>query len=892
MTTLSAPNAATYTTATPDEFVNVTCGASDVMLVTWAGPAGVSGRRTVQTTTSSGEELGPFPNGTAVTFAALAGSPVYTAPAFAEPVQSLVSGAGNFFSDTGMWSGLVSDEVAAPWAVSSHLTGKKGLLPSFGPEPLYYRDTIAAGGGQVLTQPLVRDHLGIPRQTTAGQVLTWGQRLEENLLRFSNDLTNGTYWLTANGCTVAREYSYDLPARRISGRDGPLYAERAGGYVTRVTGDTQVNSLVRVNTAQVLRAVPHVPSVYAKVRSGSQTFEVRFYVVGGATAVTSTFTLTAADGWQRLALNAATPDGTSAYVVGIAPGTYAGTGGGEVLIGGVMLQERLGSETAPSEHIITDGMPVSARWWNGLGLDRIECFGTTNGNSVTAGFAASAGGVVVEADGVALTRHGIRSSPTVQQFARTDVNNWTATRSTVATGVAAPDGTLTAYDIVEDATAGASHFVQYTLASTTTYDNQFMVFSVFAKQRSGGDRAWIYVAFQNLAGTNVGAFFNLATGAVGTVTAGLYACVEDWGNGWYRCMVRGSVGTDGAGTNTIIPRLFIAQGDNSFAQNGDTGKGVRVWCPNVTGPLSGAGTARAMPTRPALNPSTSIGIIPGSILVRDLSGSIGSTEFAASGTVALYGMIDEPYKSGTGFVYSGTLYMTSADPAVGCGISWRPGADGGITGHTLKFAGDVYVGELFDEFFWRPNTAYEVGDYVVPTDTLPTNSNGRKMFRCQVAGTSGATEPAWNTTYVPVPDTTTNVTSDGPTLKWQANINNGIDSDAEEYLGVHLKPTQTGFHQQVKWSWYQTAADYGMFLDGVEGVRQTYPQIESGVVPILPKPLRLGWYGKQDRSASLPDSAPAGYNPSAAMGVWDTDHQDLVIYHSAPTAEVLQATTA
>lgn len=808
--------------------------------------------------------------------------------------QSLVSGAANsFFSATGLWSGLVADDIAAPWAVSSVVSGKKGLLPSFGSEPFYYRDPVAATPGvQVLTQPMVRDHLGIPRQTAAGQVLTWGQRLEENLIRYSNDLTNGTYWLTANGCAVAREYSYDLPARRISGRDGPLYAERAGGYVTRVTGAAQVNSLVRVNTGQVLRAVPHRVSFYAKVPTGSLTFEVRFYVVGGATAVTSTFTVTAADGWQRLALNVATPDGASAYVVGIAPGTYAGTGGGVVLIGGVMLQERLGSETAPSEHIITDGMPVSARWWNGLGLDRIECFGKTNGNSVTAGaFAATAGGRVVEADGVGLPRYSIRSSPTVQQFARTDMENWTATRATIATGVAAPDGTLTAYDIVEDGTGSQSHFAQYTLLNTTTYDNQFMVFSAFCKQRSGGDRAWVYVAFQNLAGANVGAFFNLATGAIGTVSAGLYASIEPWGNGWYRCFVRGPVGTDGAGTNTVIQRIFVAQGDNAFAPvTSTTANGIRVWCPNVTGPLSGAGTPRAMPTRPALNPSANIGLIPGSILARDLTGAIGSTEFAASGTWALYGMIGEPYKSGTAFFYGGMLYGTSGDPAVRCMISVRPGADGAVTDHTLKAAGDCYVGEIFDRFFWQPNKAYKVGDYVVPTDTLPTNSNGKKMFRCQVAGVSGANEPPWNPTYVAVPDTTTNVTSDG-TVKWQANINNGLNSDAEEYLGVHLKPTQTGFHQLVKWAWYQTATDYGMFLDGVAGVKQTYPQIESGVVPVLPKQLRVGWYGKQDSTASLPDAAPAGYSPTAAMGVWDTDHQDLVIYHSAPTAEVLQAAT-
>jgi hypothetical protein len=96
MPTLNSPQTAAYTTATPGEFVSVVCtGATDVMLVTWTGPAGTSGRRMVQNTTSAGEEVGPFLNSTVVTFSALSGSPTYTAPAFADPLQSLVSGAGN-----------------------------------------------------------------------------------------------------------------------------------------------------------------------------------------------------------------------------------------------------------------------------------------------------------------------------------------------------------------------------------------------------------------------------------------------------------------------------------------------------------------------------------------------------------------------------------------------------------------------------------------------------------------------------------------------------------------------------------------------------------------------------------------------------------------------------
>ena len=96
MPTLSAPNVSTYRTTTPNEFVNVICtGQNDSMVVSWVGPGGISGQRTVRNTSAAGEEVGPFPNDTTVTFASGSGTPSFTAPAYGEPLQALVSGAGN-----------------------------------------------------------------------------------------------------------------------------------------------------------------------------------------------------------------------------------------------------------------------------------------------------------------------------------------------------------------------------------------------------------------------------------------------------------------------------------------------------------------------------------------------------------------------------------------------------------------------------------------------------------------------------------------------------------------------------------------------------------------------------------------------------------------------------
>ncbi len=92
MPTLNAPLTATYTTSTPGEFVVVVAtGANDAMLVSWVGPGGISGQRTVRNTTTNGEDIGPFTDQTAVTFTALSGSPGYTAPG----IPAGVSGAWN-----------------------------------------------------------------------------------------------------------------------------------------------------------------------------------------------------------------------------------------------------------------------------------------------------------------------------------------------------------------------------------------------------------------------------------------------------------------------------------------------------------------------------------------------------------------------------------------------------------------------------------------------------------------------------------------------------------------------------------------------------------------------------------------------------------------------------
>jgi hypothetical protein len=92
----------------------------------------------------------------------------------------------------------------------------------------------------------------------------------------------------------------------------------------------------------------------------------------------------------------------------------------------------------------------------------------------------------------------------------------------------APDGTLTA-DLITENTASGFHVVQRAFTTSAVIYS----ITIFAK---AGTRNWLQLRISD--GTNLhAAFFNLSTGAVGTVTASAVATITSIGNGWYRCSV-------------------------------------------------------------------------------------------------------------------------------------------------------------------------------------------------------------------------------------------------------------------------------------------------------------------------------------------------------------------
>ena len=138
---------------------------------------------------------------------------------------------------------------------------------------------------------------------------------------------------------------------------------------------------------------------------------------------------------------------------------------------------------------------------------------------------------------------------------------WTKSNSTVtANATVAPDGTSTADKLVEAATT-SSHYVLRAATVTTAAH----VFSVYAK---AGERSFVSLAFDGLQ-----AWFNLATGAVGTIEAGLTAAIVSVGDGWYRCSVIRTVTVAGSKSSVI----YSATADNAVSYTGNGTSGIFIW---------------------------------------------------------------------------------------------------------------------------------------------------------------------------------------------------------------------------------------------------------------------------------------------------------------------------
>ena len=131
---------------------------------------------------------------------------------------------------------------------------------------------------------------------------------------------------------------------------------------------------------------------------------------------------------------------------------------------------------------------------------------------------------------------------------------WGKTNATItANSTISPDGTQNADKVIADTTNGV-HRIEQDKATAAQVATQ----SVFAKA-SG----YNFIAVEN--GGEL-AYFNISTGVVGSVSGGT-ASIQDYGNGWYRCILTATA----LNTKSYI---YICSADNVITFAGDGTSGV------------------------------------------------------------------------------------------------------------------------------------------------------------------------------------------------------------------------------------------------------------------------------------------------------------------------------
>lgn len=140
-----------------------------------------------------------------------------------------------------------------------------------------------------------------------------------------------------------------------------------------------------------------------------------------------------------------------------------------------------------------------------------------------------------------------------------DAASWTkGAASVTANSIASPNGSTTADTLTEDSTT-ANHRLVYTVVTT----NGRHTYSVFVK---AGSRDWVYLRLSDSGAVARHAYFNVSTGAIGTVETNLSAQISSVGSGWYLCSV--TVSDANAGSNPLVIGVTTADNINSHAGNG------------------------------------------------------------------------------------------------------------------------------------------------------------------------------------------------------------------------------------------------------------------------------------------------------------------------------------
>lgn len=350
--------------------------------------------------------------------------------------------------------------------------------------------------------------------------------------------TTATYY---DGVTTAKAEENLLLRSQDFSATWTLADLTAGSAVTApdgtATGSSFTASAANGTLTQSVTAIAaqYTFSVYLRRVTGTGDIDITCDSAG--TWVTQTIT----SSWARYTVTQTLTAGTRT------PGIRIVTSGDQIEVWGAQLEQRSAATayTPTTTQPITNYIPVLQT--AAAGVPRIDHDPVT-GECL---------GLLIEEQRTNLLTYS-------EQF---DNPAWTPTGVAVTPNVAiAPDGTTTADKLVENAAATNGNIFQTpSLVANTTY-----TFSVYAQKTEWG---WVALEFRGEASDTRIAWFNLNTGAVGTVQAGLTATITPAGNGFYQCAVTGATQATVTSPRT---RVYPVNADNTFS-TGDGYSGIFIW---------------------------------------------------------------------------------------------------------------------------------------------------------------------------------------------------------------------------------------------------------------------------------------------------------------------------
>ena len=389
-----------------------------------------------------------------------------------------------------------------------------------------------------------------PTNGSTGTVYVWGAQLEtgnqptvyqgvaasgvlveaasvRNLVLNSEQFNNSSTWGVWNALVTADA---------IIAPDGTLSADKLYENTAAGVGH-YIEAAPSIATNQT-----YTQSVYVKaaetsgfrmvavhVGASATTSEAQFSISGGvvtaggfSSLITSSSVVAVGDGWYRCSITY-TLNGTVTQhrqrIYSKQAGFYTGDGTSGIYVWGA--QTEVGAYTTTYQRI-------------GSTSNSADSLVVPGDSSLFAFAKAQASTLSTPTDTNTYSLNRL-IAPAVNAFAAysndfTNANWSTLGSSTIANTIAAPDTSLTADTIAEDVTTTSQH---RTLASFTAVVGNTYTTSYYLK---AGTRNWVAVRLSE-ASTPDFAFFNLSTGTIGTVAAGLTARIENYGDGWYRCFV-------------------------------------------------------------------------------------------------------------------------------------------------------------------------------------------------------------------------------------------------------------------------------------------------------------------------------------------------------------------